>query len=134
MNRVLQTLIVLLCCLVVQGCKKDEGPAQPVGPDYGTPTAVGTPIGSPSTATIGAAGGSLLSPDGRSEIIIPPGALTASTQISIQPVTNQAPGGAGVGFYLTPHGQTFNQPVTLRFHFDSSLVAGGGIEPPTPGL
>jgi hypothetical protein len=127
MNRVLHTFIVLLCCLVVQGCKKDEGPAQPPAPDYGTPTAVGTPIGSPSTATIGAAGGALLSPDGRSEIVIPPGALSASTQISIQPVTNAAPGGAGVGFYLTPHGQVFNQPVTLRFHYDSTDVAGTSI-------
>ncbi len=126
-NRILQALIVSLCCLVVHGCKKDDGPAQPAAPDYGTPTAVGTPIGSPATATIGAGGGSLLSPDGRSEIIIPPGALTASTQISIQPVTNPAPGGAGVGFYLTPHGQTFSKAVTLRFHYDSTDVAGTNI-------
>jgi hypothetical protein len=128
MNKDVQALIVLLCCLAFLTCKKDENnPTQPAGPDYGTPTDVGTPIGSPSTATIGTAGGSLLSLDGRSEIIIPPGALNASTQISIQPVTNTAPGGAGVGFYLTPHGQTFNRPVTLRFHYDSTDVAGTSI-------
>jgi|GEM_PF-5971445 len=122
MKRVFQAVIVLSCCLL--SCKKDgSNPTQTPAADYGTPTAVGTPIGSPSTGTIGPAGGSLLSPDGRSEIIIPPGALGASTQISIQPVTNQVPSGTGVGFSLTPNGQTFNQPVTLRFHCDSNDIA-----------
>ena len=110
------------------GCKKeDTGPVQNSASDHGTVTAVGTPTDSPSIAMIGASGGSLLSTNGRSEIIIPQGALSTNTQISIQPVTNEAPGGAGDGFSFTPVGQTFSQPVTLRFHYTASDIAGTNI-------
>jgi hypothetical protein len=110
------------------GCKKeDAGPVQATANNYGTPTVVGTPTGSPSTATIGASCGSLLSSDSRTEIVIPPGVLSASTQITIQPVTNEAPGGTGDGFSFTPAGQTFSQPVTLRFHYTAGDIAGTNI-------
>lgn len=105
--------------------------SNPPGPDpnqNGTPTVVGTPIGAPATATIDASGGSLTSPDGRLEIIIPANALDAATLISVQPVTNEAPLGAGVGFSLTPHGQQFKLPVSLRFHYTESDSAGSDIE------
>ena len=120
--------ISILLLFWQSGCKKeDAGPVQTVAMDYGTPTGVGTPTGSPSTATMGASGGSLLSSDSRTEIIVPPGALSASTQITIQPVTNEAPGGTGDGFSFTPAGQTFNQPITLRFHYTANDIAGSNI-------
>jgi hypothetical protein len=72
MNKKVQALIGMLCCLALLTCKKDDNPAQTPAEDYGTPTDVGTPIGSPSSTTIGAAGGSLLSPDGRSKLLLIP--------------------------------------------------------------
>jgi hypothetical protein len=122
------SIFISLLLFWQSGCKKeDAGPVQNSANDHGAITAVGTPTDSPSTAMIGASGGSLLSTNGRSEIIIPPGALTTNTQISIQPVTNESPGGTGDGFSFTPVGQTFSQPVTLRFHYTASDIAGSNI-------
>lgn len=83
----------------------------------GTPavTAVGEPAGAPASATIGAAGGTLTSTDGRLRLDIPAGALGANQVISILPITNTAPGGIGHGFQLTPDGQTFAQAITLTY-------------------
>ncbi len=122
------TIFTSLLLFWQSGCKKnDSNPVQATAKDYGTPTGVGTPTDSPSTATSGTGGGSLLSPDGRSEIVIPSGALSESTKISIQPVINEAPGGAGVGFSFTPVGQTFSKPITLRFHYTADDIAGSNI-------
>src|SRR5438045_1326293 len=59
-------------------------------------TAIGTPIGSPVTKIIGAAGGTIISADGRAELNIPAGALSSDLAISIQPITNECPNGVGV--------------------------------------
>jgi hypothetical protein len=89
--------------------------------DYGTPppyvpvTAVGAPTMPPSTAVIGPAGGTVTSADQHLQITIPPGALCADMTIGITNITNMAPGGIGSAYRLTPDGQTFAVPVTLRF-------------------
>jgi hypothetical protein len=118
MKNILRVLIAFSAGIFITSCKT-TGPTSPGTNSRGTPTPIGTPIGSPSTATIDAVGGSLMSPDGRLELIIPAGALNAATQISIQPGTNEAPLGASVAYSLAPNGQRFNLPVTLRFHYDA---------------
>lgn len=118
------TFALALSSLLFVSCKSSTEPTPTPDTSKGTPTAVGTPVGSPSTATIDAAGGTVLSPDGRLELIIPAGALSTATPISIQPVTNETPLGAGLGFELLPHGQTFSTPVTVRFHYDSTDLLG----------
>src|SRR5260221_13625194 len=55
----------------------------------------GTATGPAGEATIGPAGGALGSGGGKATGSIPPGGLAADTTISIQPVTNTAPGGKG---------------------------------------
>ncbi len=87
-------------------------------------TTVGTPIGSPSTATIGSSGGTLTSPDGKFNLTVPAGALSADLAISIQPITNEAPGGIGVGYDLQPSGTKFNAPVTLTYHYTDDDLDG----------
>jgi hypothetical protein len=87
-------------------------------------TAVGTAVGQPSTKTIDAAGGSLVSPDGKLTLTIPPNAVANATDFSIQPITNQAPGGIGGGYRLSPEGQTFSSPVQISFQYSSADVAG----------
>ena len=52
------------------------------------------PNGIPVSKTIGSGGGTV-SIDGAVEIEIPAGALSADTEITIQPVTNNAPNGNG---------------------------------------
>jgi hypothetical protein len=79
-------------------------------------TPVGTPLGEMVTKQIGPEGGSISSIDGKMDLMIPPGALNATTAITVQPVTNFAPGGVENAYELLPDGQKFSIPVTLTFH------------------
>lgn len=92
-------------------------------------TSVGKPVGSPVTKTIGPAGGSLVSANGVVEIKIPPGALSANTAISIQPVMNEMPGSLDTLAYdLLPNGTKFNSPATITFHYTSDQVPDNRAE------
>lgn len=93
-----------------------------------TATAVGVVNGSATSATIGAAGGSLSTPDGLIALTIPAGALDSDTEISIQPITNMAHGGIGAAYRLTPDGQTFLTPVTLTFTYTDQDLEGTAVE------
>ena len=79
------------------------------------PTGVGTTVGTGASATIGPAGGTLASPDGRLTLSVPAGAITAPTAFTVQPVTNLAWGGLGNAYRLGPDGTTFAKPVTVTF-------------------
>ncbi|MCB9652932.1 MAG: hypothetical protein H6729_02225 [Deltaproteobacteria bacterium] len=97
------------------GGKTDDAdaPGEPVV------TEIGIPIDEALTQIIGPEGGALADPAGRLTVEIPAGALTTDTALSIQSITNTAPGGVGDAFALRPEGQTFLVPVTL--HFASAL-------------
>lgn len=91
------------------------------------PTPIGMPIGDPATATLGADGGTLVSPDGGLTITVPPGALAADTAVTIQPITDTSYSPVGktpVAYRLSPGDLQFAQPVTLAFAYaDADLVA-----------
>lgn len=104
------------------GSASGNAPARP--PGIPAVTAKGEPNGAASQATIGPAGGKLASSDGVLSLIVPPGALTADTQIGIQPITNLAPGAVGTSYRLTPEGQVFATPAQLVFTFTDAELAG----------
>ena len=81
-------------------------------------TGFGTPDGQLVSKEIGPAGGKIASDDGRVELIFPPGALTESTSISIQPTSNLAPNGAGKAYQFEPSGIQFKKPVQIIFHYN----------------
>lgn len=87
-------------------------------------TAIGTPTGIPVTKTIGAAGGTIVSADGRAELNIPAGALSSDLAISIQPITNECPNGIGVGYDFLPNGTKFLKPATLTLHYTDDDIDG----------
>src|SRR3989442_690804 len=100
---------------IFNSCKKKDdaaatAPATASTPAVFTPavTAVGVPIGLSDSLPIGTSGGTIASPDGRLEILIPANALSSITSIGIQLITNNTPGGAGIAYRLTPAGQLFN--------------------------
>jgi hypothetical protein len=80
-------------------------------------TGFGTPGGHLVSQEIGPAGGIIVSDDGRVELIFPADALTANTTISIQPITNLAPNGAGKAYKCEPSGIQFKKPVQFFFHY-----------------
>lgn len=81
------------------------------------PTPVGNVYGQATTGTIDAMGGAVSTPDGQIQVIIPAGALSGSTVISVQPVETTTPGGIGLSYRLLPHGIQFAKPVTIKFNY-----------------
>src|SRR2546423_14480508 len=80
-------------------------------------TGFGTPDGKLVSKQIGTMGGTIISGDGRIELIFPPEALTINTTIRIQPTTNNAPNGTGKAYSLEPSGIQFKKPVQIIFHY-----------------
>lgn len=97
-------------------------PAPPPPPPIAV-TVAGIPEGLPTIGTIGPAGGSLTSSDGRLTVSVPAGALAANTLVGIQPITATAPGALGHAYRLTPEGQAFLQPATLTFKYTAAEAA-----------
>ena len=103
----------------------DASPTSPASPGpLPPPTAAGAPNGAAAFATIGPAGGTLTSPDGRLAVEVPPGAVAAPTAFSVQPLENTAPGGAGAAYRLLPHGTAFATPVRVTFRYGADDVRG----------
>ena len=99
-----------------------SGGGSPTPPATPAATAVGVPTGAPVSATIGTSGGRLVSADGQFELIVPPGALTSDTTLSMTPITNEAPLGIRNGLRLEPAGTQFSGPVQLVFHYGAKLA------------
>jgi len=98
------------------------------GTPYPAHTDVGTPLGDAATVSIGPAGGSITSQDGRLKLTIPSGALSGTVDFAVQPITSQAPGGHGSAYRLEPEGQTFATPVEIAFHYGTPDLAGTAPE------
>lgn len=81
-------------------------------------SAVGKPNGTKSEIQINKDGGSLKSTDGMVELIIPAGAISKKTDISIQPITNLMTNGNGKAYRLEPSGIKFQKAMQLTFHYD----------------
>ncbi|OIN59762.1 hypothetical protein [Arsenicibacter rosenii] len=98
-------------------------------PDTPAVTDVGTPSGELATATIGPAGGTILSADSTVRITIPAGALTTNQAVSVQELDkNNCPGGTGAAFRLLPHGLTFAKPATISFRYQDAETDGSAPE------
>jgi hypothetical protein len=87
-------------------------------------TAVGVPKGPVTTKSIGSAGGSIASPDGRITVDVPPNAVSGPVDFSIQPITNLAHGGLGNAYRLEPSEQKFATPIKVSFNFDTQELKG----------
>jgi hypothetical protein len=127
-----KTAILFLFLAFSFSCKKTELP-EPEVPEVpevpSEPTLYvsqpGTPTGSPTSATISTAGGTLSTPDGALTLTFPAGALNSDTEISITPITNNAPKGlASAAYRLEPEGIVFNAPVELKFNYETFDLTG----------
>lgn len=123
----MKTILIGLAIFSLTACKKEGdniGVDQP-GKIIARPT--GESTGNHVEKTIGTVGGTILSGDGKLEIIIPEGALATGTTIGIEPITRtlvDRPGNSTLPAYrLTPHGQQFLKPVTIRFSYSKSSYA-----------
>lgn len=123
MEKISSRLCGVICAviLLLNSCGKDD-PSPAANSTDPVVTEKGTPQGTSTSASIGAAGGTLQSSDERVSVTIPAGALSSNTTISIQPISNNGPLGLGLGYRLEPEGTTFAQPVTISFKYDDGLL------------
>jgi hypothetical protein len=98
-------------------------PAPPAVP-IPAPTALGVVLGDASSAEIGPAGGSLQSPDGSLRLTVPAGAFDRVRTVAITPISNQAHGGLGVAWRITPEGLNTPVPMTLEWRYTEAQVRG----------
>lgn len=111
---------ILFFILLLASCRKDPVTPNQISSDTtGKKQPVGTPLGNVFTKSIGTEGGTVTLPDNSVSISIPAGALSAATNINIQPITNTNPAGFGNAFRLTPHGELFQKPITITFSYAS---------------
>ena len=127
MFRKRKLFIALVLVISSQGCgllQKSSGDAEITFPK----TDVGTPNGPAMTKSIGPAGGSIASPDGRITVKVPPNEVPVAIEFSIQPITNQAQGGLGNAYRLEPNGQKFAMPAEVTFKYDDHDLEGTAPE------
>jgi hypothetical protein len=87
-----------------------------------------TPIAAQSaTATIGLAGGVITLPGAGLTVVVPPGALSAPTAITVS-----APAGSAVWYDFQPHGITFAVPLQLTQDLRNTNY-GALLSPPLKG-
>ena len=120
----------LLLAILFIACKK--GDVNTPTPKSPLKTAIGTPQGDAVTKTIGTAGGSIESTDGKIHIEIPAGALASEQTLSIQPITNTLDFAASPAYRVLPKDLTFQKPATVTFTYTeteikSTLPEGLGI-------
>jgi hypothetical protein len=124
MNKILSlTAMMLLCLCVFISCKKNKDILNEPPTDESTTTPAGAPIGTAVHKVMDQKGGELTSADGILKVIIPEGALETAKEISIQPLTNELPGGIGNAFRILPHGEQFKKPVTIQFRYKEEDLA-----------
>lgn len=117
-----RTIVALL--FVVLGACGGSGGGGPSNPSQTPP---------PAASGIGPAGGTVTA--GGARVVIPAGALVASTAVTIEQSSQGAPPlpadltGVGPMFAFTPHGTQFAAPVTVTVPYTESAAAGA-----TPAL
>lgn len=122
----LNLVVFITLCIALFSCSKksNDGSEIPAPtPIPGTPSTAfksehGAPIGAIVTATIGAAGGAIQTPDGNIKLTIPAGAVSANTNFSIQQVENKF-GSKSPAYRLLPEGQIFEKDITIDYSYAS---------------
>jgi hypothetical protein len=114
--------VIAALMLTLAGCGGGDDDSASVPPPAPPPP--------PPGMAIGAAGGTVMGPNG-ARVAIPAGALTTEIRINIELITSGAPAlpagfvANGQMFAFTPHGTTFAIPVTMTLPFDPASVPSG---------
>jgi hypothetical protein len=116
MQRLLITLLLPVTLVTLSNCGKEKNSSAPPSSEPAK-TAAGAPVGNVETYTVDATGASFATSDSSMVVTIPAGAVSSSTTINVQQITNTCTAGIGKSFSLTPHGTVFQKPVSIRFSY-----------------
>lgn len=122
-NNIWRYILLIAAALAFISCKKNYT-VQTVAQTYPHGIVAGTTI----TKTIGAAGGTISTTDGKVNVKIPAGAVTANTEFTITPVSSTLPESEGNSFRLGPENIRFNQPVEISFKYNEEDIEGSAEE------
>jgi hypothetical protein len=114
--------LALVAALAACG-KTSSAPSKLGGP---SPAGRGVPVSGAvaRSATIDPVlGGSVTSSDGRITVSAPAGAVSSPLTITVEEITNTAPGGVGFAYRLGPEGTVFTAPVRITFSAAGTTVA-----------
>ncbi|TLV00432.1 hypothetical protein [Dyadobacter luticola] len=112
-----------IACLAACSQKDEDSSPEPQPSTSATVTEIGQPQGVASSKSIGPEGGEISSSDGLVTLTIPAGALTSTTNITIQPISNQSPNGLGLAYRFSPDGTQFAKDAKLVFQYNADSVA-----------
>lgn len=107
---------------VLVACSADVQPKK-ARPRNVAVTAISAPISNPAKVTLGPAGGTLASIDGKVTLTVPANAVTTATDFSVTPIETTSPGGV-VSYRLGPEGVKLANKVTITFKYSDADVAG----------
>ena len=108
--------LLFFALAILSSCKKTD--LKNEEPDWQPVTRpIGTSTGAIKKQVIGTGGGTIKTTDNSISIYIPAGALSANTEIGIEPITNTNIAGIGKAFRLTPHGTKFAKPVEITVDY-----------------
>jgi hypothetical protein len=93
-------------------------------PTDGTVAPAGMPIGDPVVTSITPAGGTVTSSDGALSIVIPPDAVAAPVDVSVQLVSNTSFAPVGMSYRLSPSDLELAKPATLVFSYTDADTNG----------
>jgi hypothetical protein len=117
-----------LIVLFFFACKKSDVGPSPQMPSQPVKYAVGQPTGAAISKAIGAEGGSIETPDGAFQLVVPAGAVDAATEFKVQPVENTFKEDGPTAYRLLPEGVTFKKPVTITFSYAGADLKGTAPE------
>ena len=129
MKKLFSSFSVLATIVFFVACKKTDINAGGNTLTQPEPTVTGKPVGPVESKSIGAGGGTISWGNGKAEIMIPAGALSSTTNISIQPITNESPLGYSNAYRLKPEGLQFAKPVTLKLKYTANEMQDYGSAP-----
>ena len=135
MKHSIYCLVTLTFIASISACNSNRFAIDPTSPENtpgGDVTLLGQPTGNAVSKVLGPEGGSLFTNDGTGQLVIPAGALTQATTITLQPITNQAPNGMGVAYRLLPADLNLGKPATLIAQYSDGDLAGN--TPETMGM
>lgn len=123
MRKIRNGLAMLLIGLSLQACKKkkvEPVPDQEVEIPGAVKTKHGETVGTATTLTIGAAGGTLSVPNSMLKLVIPPGAVDKDTKFSVQEVKTSLPANAvsSATYRFLPENVQFQKEVQIVMPFN----------------
>lgn len=113
----------VLVCGFLQGCERRTEIVDAQSSSHQTTITNAAQIesaGPISRKLIGEIGGELASSDGRIRLIVPPKALKAPVEISIEPLSGTLPGGVNTAYRFMPDGLKFETPIQVAVALDST--------------